>query len=112
MDLVIIECQLLFQILLRYKLCIVTSSNTYIFFRIKCLKMRVKESVQTLDRQWRCLLLDTDMDKEWSTKTMEEFYGHLVTIDCYKELGLFVMNVLALPQSTFSKVTLNKTSYG
>ena len=31
---------------------------------------------------------------------MEEFYGHLVTIDCYKELGLFVMNVLALPQST------------
>ena len=107
MDLVIIECQLLFQILLRYKLCIVTSSNTYIFFKIKCLKMRV--------RQWRCLLLDTDMDKEWSTKTMEEFYGHLVTIDCYKELGLFVMNVLALPQSTagvertFSKVTLNKT---
>ena len=47
MDLVIIECQLLFQIL--------------------------------------CLLLDTDMDKEWSTKTMEVFYGHLVTIDCYKE---------------------------
>ena len=36
-------------------------------------------------------------------------------VDCYKELGLFVMNVLALPQSTagvertFSKVTLNKT---
>ena len=55
------------------------------------------------------------MDQDWSTKTMEEFYGHLVTIDCYKELGLFVMNVLALPQSTagvertFSKVTLNKT---
>ena len=35
MDLVIIECQLLFQILLRYKLCIVTSSNTYIFFQNK-----------------------------------------------------------------------------
>ena len=81
----------------------------------KKLPLIVKESVQTLDRQWRCLLIDTDMDKEWSTKTMEEFYGHLVTIDCYKELGLFVMNVLALPQSTagvertFSKVTLNKT---
>ena len=77
----------------------------------KKLPLIVKESVQTLDRPWRCLHLDTDMDKEWSTKTMEEFYGHLVTIDCYKELGLFVMNVLALPQSTtgveqtFSKLT-------
>ena len=75
----------------------------------------MKESVQPLDRQSMCPLLDTDMDKEWSTKTMEEFYGHLVTIDCYKELGLFVMNVLALPQSTagvertFSKVTPNKS---
>ena len=47
MDLVIIECQLLFQILLRYKLCIVTSSNTYIFFQNKMPKDESEKNYRT-----------------------------------------------------------------
>ena len=73
-------------------------------------------SLQTIDRQWRSLLVDKDVLKnEWKEIPLIQFWQRLSVIDSYKELGQFIIQITALPQSTaavertFSKVNNNKT---
>ena len=73
-------------------------------------------SLQKIDRQWRSPLVDKDaLKSEWKGKTLIEFWKQLSTIVSYKELGQFIIQVTALPQSTaaveraFSKINNNKT---
>ena len=51
----------------------------------------------------------------WEKKSIEIFWKSISEIDTYKDLGLFMLEVTALPQSTaavertFSKINNNKT---
>eukprot|EP00795_Rhopilema_esculentum_P007329 gene7329-13060_t len=59
-------------------------------------------SLQTIDLQWRSLLVDIDaLKSEWKGKTLIEFWKQLSAIDSYKELGQFIIQVTALPQKYF-----------
>ena len=73
-------------------------------------------SLQTVDRQWRSLLVDDAVrNGGWEKKSIEIVWKSISEIDTYKDLGLFMLEVTALPQSTaavertFSKVSNNKT---
>ena len=73
-------------------------------------------SLQTVDRQWRSLLVaDAVPNGGWEQKSIEIFWKSISEIDTYKDLGLFMLEVTALPQSTaavertFSKISNNKT---
>ena len=72
--------------------------------------------IQTIDRQWRSLLVDNDVKNGgWEAKTTHEFWQAMSDIEAYKELATFMLEVTALPQSTavvertFSKLNNNKT---
>ena len=71
---------------------------------------------QQLDRQWRSLLVDTNViSGGWEGASLEQFWLATSNIDSYASLAKFVLNITALPQSTavvkrtFSKINLNKT---
>ena len=71
--------------------------------------------VQTIDRQWRSLLVDEDVKKGgWETRPSHDFWKAMADIEPYKELATFMLEITALPQSTavvertFSKLN-NKT---
>jgi len=73
---------------------------------------------QQLDRQWRSLLVDTNViSGGWEHASLEQFWLAMSNIDSYTSLAEFVLNVTALPQSTavvertFSKINLNKTKH-
>ena len=73
-------------------------------------------SLQTVDRQRRSLLADDAVrNRGWEKKSIEIFWKSTSEIDTYKDLGLFMLEVTALPQSTaavertFSKISSNKT---
>ena len=71
---------------------------------------------QQLDRQWRSLLVDTNViTGGWERASLEQFWLAMSNIDFYASLAKLVLNITALPQSTavvertFSKINLNKT---
>ena len=75
-----------------------------------------KASLQTVDRRWRSLLVgDAVRNGGWEQKSIEIFWKSISEIDTYKDFGLFMLKVTALPQSTaaveraFSKISNNKT---
>lgn len=72
--------------------------------------------VQTIDRQWRSLLVDDDVKNGgWEARTTHEFWQAMADVEAYKELATFMLEITALPQSTavvertFSKLNNNKT---
>ena len=72
-------------------------------------------NLQSLDRQWRSPIADDSVRSELESKPIEEFWKFISEMDVYKTLGLFVLQITALPQGTaeverlFSKINLNKT---
>lgn len=71
--------------------------------------------VQTIDLQWRSLLVDEDVKKGgWETRQSHDFWKAMADIEAYKELASFTLQLTALPQSTavvertFSKLKNNK----
>eukprot|EP00112_Aurelia_sp_Birch-Aquarium-sp1_P023358 Seg693.3 transcript_id=Seg693.3/GoldUCD/mRNA.D3Y31 product="hypothetical protein" protein_id=Seg693.3/GoldUCD/D3Y31 len=73
-------------------------------------------SIQTIDREWRSLLIDnTVKEGGWDKKEIVEFWQGMQRIPAYINLAKFMLEVTALPQSTaevertFSKVNANKT---
>ena len=74
--------------------------------------------VQTIDRQWRSLLVDEDVEKGGcETRPSYDFWKAMADIELYKELEVatFMLEITALPQITavveqiFSKLNKNKT---
>ena len=72
--------------------------------------------VQTIDRQWRSLVVDENVKKgSWETRPSHEFWKAMADIEPYKQLATFLLEITALPQSTavvertFSKLNNNKT---
>ena len=55
-------------------------------------------SVQTIDRQWRSLLVDEDVKKGgWETRPSHVFWKAMADIEPYKELASFMLEITALP---------------
>ena len=72
--------------------------------------------LQTIGRQWRSLLIDEEvLDGDWKDIKIEEFWRTIGKMESYSNLGQFMLEVTALPQSTaavertFSKMNCNKT---
>ncbi len=72
--------------------------------------------MQVLACQWRSLLIDSDVrSSSWEKYNVTQFQKAIKKIEEYKELGFFMAQVIALPQSTaavertFSKINNNKT---
>lgn len=72
--------------------------------------------VQTIDRQWRSLLIDDNVKKGgWESKSIVEFWQSLNRLPEYEDVAFFMLQMTSLPQSTaevertFSKVNANKT---
>eukprot|EP00794_Sanderia_malayensis_P014780 gene14780-16316_t len=71
---------------------------------------------QTIDRQWRSLLIDDEiLDGDWKEAKIESFWKSVSEMESYEALGNFMLQITALPQSTavvertFSKINNNKT---
>ncbi|CAM1331742.1 Uncharacterised protein r2_g4065 [Pycnogonum litorale] len=74
------------------------------------------QAIQTIDRQWRSLQIDECVKGGgWEKKSIVEFWQGMLALPEYQDLGRFMLEVTALPQSTaeveriFSKVNNNKT---
>ena len=72
--------------------------------------------LQTVDRQLRFLMVDDAVrNGGWKTNSIDIFWKLISEMDTYKDLGLFMLEVTNLPQSTaevdrtFSKISSNKT---
>ena len=72
--------------------------------------------VQTIDRQWRAILVNEEVRKgAWENRSIVEFWKHLKGVPSYQETATFMLKLTALPQSTaevertFSKLNNNKT---
>ena len=78
--------------------------------------MNLGISIQTIDREWRSLLIDnTIKEGGWEKEEIVEFWQGMQRIPAYINVASFMLEVTALPQSTaevertFSKVNANKT---
>ena len=58
-------------------------------------------SLQEIDRQWRSLMID-DIVKEgpWENASVVEFWKGMQALSEYRDLALFMLQIIALPQST------------
>lgn len=72
--------------------------------------------VQTIDRQWRSVLIDDNVKKGgWESKPIVEFWQSLSHLPEYEDVAIFMLQMTSLPQSTaevertFSKLNANKT---
>ncbi|KAK4315487.1 hypothetical protein Pmani_013402 [Petrolisthes manimaculis] len=72
--------------------------------------------VQTIDRQWRSVLIDDNVKKGgWESKPIVEFWQGMSRLPEYEDVTIFMLQMTALPQSTaevertFSKLNANKT---
>lgn len=82
----------------------------------KSLPQLADKNLQVIDRQWRSILIDDEvLHSGWGAKSIEEFWRAISKITTYEDLGQFMLQITALPQSTaavertFSKVNNNKT---
>ena len=56
---------------------------------------------QTLDRQWRSILIDdTIVLGEWSDAKIEDFWNAVNRLESYRTLASFILHITTLPQST------------
>lgn len=72
--------------------------------------------VQTIDRQWRSVLIDDNVKKGGrESKPIVEFWKSLSRLREYEDVAIFMLQMTSLPQSTadvertFSKLNANKT---
>lgn len=72
--------------------------------------------VQTIDRQWRSVLIDDNVKKGgWESKPIVEFWKSLSRLREYEDVAIFMLQMTSLPQSTadvertFSKLNAYKT---
>ena len=82
----------------------------------QCLPRIAGACKQTVDRQWRSLLIDEEvLDGNLKEIKIEEFWKAISKMESYEALGNFMLEITALPQSTavvertFSKINCNKT---
>ena len=82
----------------------------------QCLPRIAGACKQTVDRQWRSLLIDEEvLDGNLKEIKIEEFWKAISKMESYEALGNFMLEITALPQSTavvertFYKINCNKT---
>uniref|UniRef100_UPI00358E6B22 uncharacterized protein isoform X4 n=1 Tax=Myxine glutinosa TaxID=7769 RepID=UPI00358E6B22 len=57
--------------------------------------------VQTIDRQWRSVLIDDNVKKGgWESKPIVEFWQTLSCLAEYEDVAIFMLQMTSLPQST------------
>ena len=78
-------------------------------------RLATGSSIQTLDRQWRSILIDNAVaNGGWETQEVTEFWQSMRAVMEHQALANFILEMMALPQSTagvertFSKVNNNK----
>ncbi|KAK4319067.1 hypothetical protein Pmani_009961 [Petrolisthes manimaculis] len=92
----------------------IVSSAAVLFHKLPRLLPDV--DVQSIDRQWRSILVDEEVKKgAWENHSVVEFWNPMRAVPSYKEVSTFMLKIMALPQSTaevertFSKLNNNKT---
>lgn len=57
--------------------------------------------VETIDQQWRSVLIDDDVKKGgWESKAIVEFWQSLSRLLEYEDLAILMLQMISLPQST------------